>query len=581
MGRAPDRLVQEAFVAPTSEIVRRIEIYEFDAVTPWKPELWHRLLVGGTVSVDMSRDERRSVDVDLDNHDGVLNPAPGGLWYDKVLKVFYGIRLHQKERAPRVAIVEEHESIGQGLALKSLLAQAGAKVAFYNPQIVSYAEIEDFDILVSIASTRTQKLALLTEAFNRGKSIVTLGADATSAQLPLIVGGSSAGLASDPGVRDYEKTGLTSQAMLGWEPEWTLAGPQSYRRITAAAAGTQVLANTWDETNGFSPGILYRPGADGQGWLHLVQNRFDAAAIESEYASLVGFVRTMLQVLDYYTPEPVWEMQIGEFVPDAIEDADDYGDRIRFTGRDYTKRCLGSKLRKATTFTAEQRIEDVIRALALNARCSKIELPTTGQTLGKAMTWERDTDRWSIMNDIALANNYELYFAPDGFLTMRKQQDPLLTPPTLVLTTGTGGNLISRGAKTGDSNLFNVVTVIGESSDTTIPLVYGEAVNDSPNSPSSVSAIGERTKNISSPLVTSEAQARELAETMLSVSSLEEFELDFQAVLFPWIEAGEIVEMGATDESYWGPTRYMISSLNLPLDLSPMSGNGKRVTKVA
>jgi len=580
VARTPNEVVQAAFVAPTSEITRRIEVYEFDGETPWQPEVWKRLLVGGSVSVDMARDERRSVDVELDNYDGILNPEPGGLWYDKVLKVFYGIRLNQKPRAPRIAIVEEFESLGQGLALKTLLARAGAKTVFYNPQVDSYDEIADFDILVSISSTYTRKRALLTEAFNRGKSVWTFGADATAGQLPLIIGAARTELAADDGLREFEKTELTSKAMLGWDPEWYLAGPQAYRPIIGAAAGTQVLANTWDETNGFSHGILYRPGDDGQGWLHIVQSRVDAPAIDEGFDSLVGFTRTMLSVLDWYVPEPLWEMQIGEYVPDAIEDADDYGDRIRFTGRDYTKRCLNSKLRKATTFAAEEKIEDVISALARNSGCRKVSLPTTGQTLGKSMTWERDTDRWSIMSDIALANNYELYFDHEGYLTMRPQQDPLLTPPSLVLTTGKGGNLISRGAKTGDSSLFNVVTVIGESSDTTIPLVYGEAVNDSPNSPSSVSAIGERTKNVSSPLVTTEAQAKELAETLLSVSSLEEFELNFESVLFPWIEPGEIVEMGTLDEKYWGPTRYLISSLSLPLDLSPMGGTGKRVTKV-
>lgn len=580
MSHAPDRMIQEAFVAPTSEIVRRVEIYEQDGTTPWRPEIWARLLVGGTVSVDMARAERRSIDCELDNFDGALNPVPGGLWYDKVLKAYYGIVLDQKPREPRIAIVEEYEAPGQGLALKTLLARAGAKVVFYNPQAVRLSELEEFDVLVSVSSSHSRKLALLTAAYEQGKSVITLSPNVTNAQLPLLVGNTGA-VVTDPGLREFEKAELTSPAMLGWEPDWLLTGPHSYRKIATAAPGAEVLAQTWDETNGHSVGALYRRGGDGQGWLHLVQDRFDTGSIDEGFDSLAGFMGAMLRVLDWYTPEPRWEMQIGEFVADAIEDADEGGDRIRFTGRDYTKRCLNSKLRKATTFGANEKIEDVIRVLALNARCWKIELPTTGQTLGKAMTWERDTDRWSIMSDIALANNYELYFGADGFLTMRPQQDPLLTPPTLVLTTGIGGNLISRGKKTGDSNLFNVVTVIGESSDSATPLVYGEAVNDAPNSPSSIDEIGERTKNISSPLVTTEAQARELAETMLSVSSLEEFELNFESVLFPWIEPGEIVEMGSVDEKYWGPSRYMISTLNLPLDLSPMSGTGKRVTKVA
>lgn len=581
MPGTPDRLVQEAFVAPTSEITRRVEIYEFDGKTPWKPETWGTALVSGSVSIDMSRDERRSVDVELNNEDGAFDPKAGGLWYDKVLKVFYGIQLNQTDREPKLAIVEEFESIGQGLALKTLLAQAGIQSVFYDPQIEDYDQIEDFDIIISISSDRTRKLSLLTEAFNRGKSVMTFGLNATAAQLPYVIGAAASSLSTDSDLRTFEKTDLVDLAMNGWQSDWQLEGPHSYRKINTAAAGAMVLANTWDATNGFSVGIILRAEMAGPLWLHTMQNDFTLGAFDQGSDLFASFLGALVERIDYYVPQPLWEMQIGEFVPDSIEDADEYGERIKFTGRDYAKRCLNSKLTKATMFTKSQKIEDVIKSLALNCKISKINLPVTNFTLGKDMTWERDTDRWAIMKAIALANNYEIYFDNAGWLIMRPQQDPLLTPPSLVLTTGIGGNLVARGAKTGDSQLFNHVTVIGESSDSSVPLVFGEAINNNPNSPSSIDAIGERTKNISSPLVTSEGQATELARTMLSVSALEEFELNFEAVLFPWIEAGEIVEMGEPEGTYWGPTRYLISNLTLPLDLSPMSGNGKRVTRVS
>lgn len=556
-------------------------MYEFDGQTPWKPEMWASALVGGTVSVDMSRDERRSVDIELNNEDGAFDPKAGGFWYDKVVKVFYGIRLDQRERVPRIAIVEEFESSGQGLALKTLMAQAGIKVVFYDPQIETYDQIEDFDILISITSTYTHKLSLLTEAFNRGKSIMTFGLNATAAQLPYVIGAAASSLSIDPDLRTFEKTTEVNLAMNGWQSNWQLEGPHSYRKINTVPGGAVVLANTWDATNGFSIGIVLRSELGGPLWLHTMQNDFTVGAFDQGYDLFSGFLGALVSQLDYFVPQPYWETQIGEFVPDSIEDADEYRDRIKFTGRDYTKRCLNSKLTKATMFGKDLKIEDVIRTLALNCRIYKINLPVTTDTLGKDMTWERDTERWAVMKAIALANNYELFFSADGYLTMRPQQDPLLTPPSLVLATGNGGNLISRGARTGDSQLFNHVTVVGESSDSTVPLVFGEAINNNPNSPSSVAAIGERTKNLTSPLVTSETQATELAKTLLSVSALEEFELTFQSVLFPWAEAGEIVEMGEEQGDYWAPARYLISSLTLPLDLGPMSGNGKRVTRVS
>jgi len=184
------------------------------------------------------------------------------------------------------------------------------------------------------------------------------------------------------------------------------------------------------------------------------------------------------------------------------------------------------------------------------------------------------------MNEIALANNYELYFDHEGYLVMREFADPLLTPASLTLKTGPGGNLVSLGAKTEDSKLFNHIVVVGESSDSNTPPVYAEAINTSATSPTSVVEIGDRVNTTTSALVTTIAQAQELAASLLAVSQLEQFEMQFTSTLLPWIEPGEIIDMEVEEDTYWGPDRYLLTSLTLPFDLSPMSGNGKRVEKV-
>lgn len=581
MGNAPSRVIQEAFVAPTSEIVRRVEIYEYDGETPFLPDLWSDILVGGTVTGDQSRDERRAMDLELDNSTRALSPKVGGLWYDKVFKVFYGLRTEFVERDPKVIIVEEYESVGQALALKKLMARAGIKVVHYNPLVTTFADVEEFDVLVSISSTYTRKLGLLTEAFGQGKSILTFGLDATTAQLPYIIGTSAASLSTNPGLRSFEQTGLADPVSVGWD-DYTLTGPQSYRKILTVATGAVTVANTYDATNGFSPGIVMRVDMSGSRWIHVLQNKFGPEQFETpdDEDLCSGFLGAAIDRLDYFEPQEIWECQIGEFVPDDLSDADEKGDRIKVTARDYAARCLNSKLVKATAFTKTQPIEDIIRALAVNSGITKINLPVTSKVLGKDQTWERDTERWAIMKEIAIANNYEIWFDATGYLRLTPQQDPVATPPSLVLETGIGGNLVSRQQKTGSSNLFNRITVIGESSDTSIPLCYGEALNDNPASPSAVSKIGERTRNITSPLVTTDDQAKQLAASMLAVSSLEEFELNFTAVLFPWLEPGEIIEMAESGDEYWGPARYLLSTISLPLDLSPMSGTAKRVIKV-
>lgn len=575
----PPELVQRAFLAPITEITRRVEIHEADGETPWRPELWPRVLVGGTISVDMTRDERRSVDVELDNTDGALDPEAGGFWYDKVLKVFYGVRLYERERDPRVVIVEETNAPGQGLALKALLAGAGIDTTLFDPLIVRYDQVAEFDVVVSISSTVPTKRTLLLEAFERGKSVITFAPAATAAELPDHIQAVAPTVAWAER-RAFAKLDVPDRVAGGWDGTWVLAGPGSYRPITAVAPGALALLESAADERGPDIAAVLAFGVDGQGWMHCNAADLTAARFTARRDDFGRFLGAVVRRLDYVDVGDHWETQLGEFVADSIEDADEFGDRIRFAGRDYTARCMLSKLSKATMFTATEPIEAVIAAVAANAGVRKISLPITTKTLGKDMTWEADVERWRIIADVALAGNYEIYFTPTGVLTMREQQDPLLTPASLKLTTGDGGNLVSRSAKTSGGQIFNHVVVVGESSDSTVPLVFGEAINNDPASPTSVDRIGQRTKRISSALVTTDAQALDLARTMLSVSALEEFEMSFTAVLLPWIEPGEIVEMVDPDGEYWGPSRYLLSTLSLPLDLGPMSGTAKRVMKV-
>lgn len=584
MGQAPPELVQKAFVAPVADIIRRVEIYESDAQTPWRPELWEEILVGGAITVDMTRDERRAVDLELDNSDGDLDPKVGGFWYDKILKVFYGIRLHEVERDPRVIIVDDAGSALIALYIKALLHEAGVQTVLYEPTVSRYEQVVDYDIVISITdqAPSTAKLALLNEAFNRGKSVFSVAGHATAAQLPGHILATGA-VVNYTDMRRFTKLDIQDPAANGWGGSWVLETNGSFRPITQVAPGAiPLLESTVDEAlTSASYAAILRRGDNGQAWVHYASSGNDMFPSDSTNADFVRFLGAMVRRMDYVAVESYWETQIGEFVPDNIDDADDYGDRLRFVGRDYTARCVESRLSKATMFTAAQSLEAVITAVARNAGIRKISLPATNKTLGKDMTWEADTERWKIMNDVALAGNYELYFTGQGVLTMREQQDPLLTPTSLKLTTGEGGNLVRRSAKTSGKQIYNHVVVVGESSDSTAPLVFAEVSNNDPSSPTAIDKIGMRSRpRFSSPMVTTDAQALELARTMLSVSALEEFEMSFDAVLLPWAEPGEIVETVDPEGTYWGPTRYLLSTLNLPLDLGPMSGTAKRVVKV-
>ncbi|AXH68181.1 minor tail protein [Gordonia phage Teatealatte] len=742
MANTPPLHIQRAFLQPVVRVNRRLEIYEQDGKTPWRRDLWTSLLVGGSVSVDYERDERRSIDLELDNSYGDLNPEAGGLWYDKVFKLYYGIDVGATERGVRVAIVEQYQADGQAFALKQALSRGGVTEVHYLPSASTYEQIQEYDVLVSISGTSTQKAAFLTQCYNRGKSVITFTMDQTAASLPLVVGNAGGAPVIDGATRRYAAVAGASDLSVGWDEWSTREFPQSqnlvtwggqgfedfplgfpgaghstgtiiqvsegssgaptkvyntpsagafvsspalftanvtagevyyfetwvrktttgvtgrvalvrrtteaglanpnysqiflnmsdmvqnqwhkmsglltigsgktllnpyvqvgsdipagdviqwdevyvkkvlpqdyYRKVLAPATGAQTIAAI-NDTQGESVGAIARDDGDRR-WVHVVQSNFeeDNFVDPEDYDSFAGFVSRAVQWSSTYDSADTWEMQIGEYLADAISDGGSYS-TIRITGRDLTKLAINSKLASSTTFSKSTSIEAIVKALASNAGITKHKIPVTKKVLDKDTTWERGTSRWEIIKEVCNTNNHEVFMDHEGYLVVREYLDPLLSPTSLSLSGGVGGNLISRGARTSDSKLINHIVVVGESSDSNVPPSYAEAINNDPKSPTSIQELGDRVEVITSALVTTVSKAQELANSLLAVSALEEFELSFESTLLPWVEPGEIIDMSKSDSRYWGPDRYLLTSLTLPLDLSPMSGNGKRIEKV-
>lgn len=89
---APAQEVIDAIIGPSTQWTRRVAIYESDSVTLWNaidPAISR--ITDGSISVDYTRDERRTLDITLDNLDDSMKSHPGGFWYDKIIKVYRGI----------------------------------------------------------------------------------------------------------------------------------------------------------------------------------------------------------------------------------------------------------------------------------------------------------------------------------------------------------------------------------------------------------------------------------------------------------------------------------------------------------
>lgn len=166
------------FLNGSTRHTRRVEIYEEDGVTRWAKDTKLRLK-DGSVSVDYDRDERRTLDLVLDNSDGVLQNAPGEFWYDKIIKVFRGALVEESTRLPRILVISDKVAPNDmGSAFRSVLVAAGFSDVQVNTTVTTQVQMDPYDIIVGLSNATGPQITALTAAYRAGKSVLVFDADA-------------------------------------------------------------------------------------------------------------------------------------------------------------------------------------------------------------------------------------------------------------------------------------------------------------------------------------------------------------------------------------------------------------------
>lgn len=357
-------------------------------------------------------------------------------------------------------------------------------------------------------------------------------------------------------------------------PSWT-ALPVAGTRPTGLDA-TASTVSTWNPGSGVTgiTGIVAQADNGGR-W-------FDLHLPKAQGPQASNLLKAGLYWLQNFTPQGMYEIQLGEFCIDSISE-DHFPYVVKITGRDYTKRCINSKLTQAVTFVAGTSLEELITALAANSGIIKMRLPSMPETLGSDVSYDRGTPRWEVMKTAADSFGYEIFFDNEGYLTMNYYSDPSYSPVTQIFKTGPEGNLVSYSRSTNDSRIYNHVCIYGdvsEGEEDRLPY-FGEAINTEPSSPTRVARIGDRLYTFASSFFTSDEQAQMLAEQFLKIHALESYELNFGSIYYPWLEVGKIGEILDPYRLPNEPTRYLIDTMNFPLGLGPMDLTAKRVTFVS
>lgn len=561
----PSAAVVEAIENGTTSVIRRVDIYESDGSTLWLPGgVNSSRLVDGSVTVDYNRDERRAVDLTLDNTDNTLRSDPNGFWYDKVLKAYRGVRFPTSSLPPRIAIIES-DTVSAGWEIRAILSQLGFTRTDVKLGITSLVELSEYDMAVSYMRTgKTAKTALLRQMFESGKKVISTGALNDTVSLPLMI---SAGAATTATSFSIEPTSGDNPLKGAWGAE--SPPPVAGYLPTAVPAETTVVATKVGDLTKKMASI--RIDTSGGRWFHYQPDVFGTQA-----KILLSNALTWLHNRQPYVN---WEVQVGEFCIDKI-DEDNYPHLVKVTGRDYTKRCLTSKFERVSSFAAGTPLKTLTTALAANAGITKFNIPDFGINLSSRLDVDRTSERWKVMKQANESNNIELFFDAQGVLTARPFQDPILSPQVATFSTGEFGNLVKFSRSTNDSRLYNCIIVTGESSDNTVVPFYGEARNTEPSSPTREKRIGTRSYFYTSQFFTSNQQCQDYAQRLLKVTALESYEINWEALTYPWLDVGEIVEFLDPRRASYEPTRYLMDTINLPLGLAPMSATGKRVTIV-
>lgn len=561
------------FLAGTTHHIRRIEIYEEDGITRWAKDTIPRLK-DGTVSVDYDRDERRALDLTLDNSDRLLQNAPGEFWYDKIIKVFRGVLVEEPTRVPKVLVISDKVAPNaMGSAFRSVLVNAGYGDVQVNTTVVTQAEMDEYDIIVALSNATGPQLTALTAAYRAGKSVLVLDTDAVTWIAQTLTG---------------ETT--TTSVPNSVAPVENLSHPvaQGWAAFTPPALGSTTVYFVSGVTGDTVEVISYIPSSTSTRILAIEDPGTGGKAVtltallDAAFFSNTEFAKFLVSAIGWLNPVvPVyeWETQIGEFMIDRISEPN-FPHEMKITGRDYATKAMNSKFSYTTQFDAGYSLEALISAIASNAGIRKKQLPVTGIVIGTAIKYDRGITRWQAMKEIAASFNYSLYFNAQGYLVMNKFVDPTTEAPALYIETGEQGTLVRFEKTTTATRIYNFVVVTGESSDSTVDNVYAIAENTDPNSPTNIEEIGERAYHFTSSFMTTVEQCQAVADKFLAIHSLEEFELSFDTLMLPWLDVGQILGFIDPSPAAGDPSSFLLTSLNFPLSLSPMSGGARRLTIV-
>lgn len=563
----PPVAVISAMNSGVTKPTRRIEIYEADATTRWVDD--HDCLKSGSVGIDQNSSERRKTDLVLANKDNKLRPNPnGGLWYDKIIKVFTGIEFSGASVSPRSILIGAPDA-GEASRIQSWLGTAGLQNVEVNLGATIETDLSEYDFIVE-AYDEFVKVDVLKRWWAAGKNILTLGVDESMMLNGIMIDGYE-GVTGDP-------MGISQPShdtpLLGSFGDQEIA-PYSGNVIDGLMPGVRPIA-VWPATGPFRRNtVIIGTSAASGDWLHL-------NLAEYRYNEVRLLVKAGVDYMRDANYTHIWETQVGEFMIDSIG-ITNHPDEVKVTCRDYWKKLINEKTRQTMAFDAGTSVRQLVRALAINAGIDPLKIIDSigSESLVSQLAYDKGTEYGAIIKAVCDIYNYDVFFDAFGRLIIRAFTDPSTSPIYWTFKEGKDGNLVNHDRSVNDGRIYNHVIVTSAPAEGEDVLPYfGEAINEDPTSPTNIKLIGRRVLPVQINGLASDAACRDLAESRLKITALESYEVNFGSIRYPWFNTGETVEILDPKALDFEPARYLMDTLSIPLELGIITGTAKRVTFV-
>jgi Domain of unknown function (DUF5047) len=219
---------------------------------------------------------------------------------------------------------------------------------------------------------------------------------------------------------------------------------------------------------------------------------------------------------------------------------------VRITGRDRMSGIIDARLEVPAQFSSGTTVSNVFNILAgaVYPDLTVVFDDSLGGTaIGRAVITEED--RYGFLKDLVRAHGKVMYFDYAGFLQVKSPPNP--TDVVWSAHAGKQGVLIQMSRKLSRDRIYNSVVATGEATDTDTTPARGVARDINPDSATYYyGPFGPVPRFYSSPLITTNNQAKNAARSLLTQSLGRPQAVDFTAIPNPALEPLDPVSLNVT-----------------------------------